>query len=137
MDIKELFEKKYAMNAPSWSLERDPDGSYKYHATQSAFVLFEQQQIEIESLKVQLKKAQAVPESNALLSASLDAIQKLGSGDFVLVKKVKLIEIIGAIAIIEPITRGNPYMDFVKRELNVIGNIANTAIKAHEQSHEH
>ena len=85
MDIKELFEKKYAMNAPSWSLERDPDGSYKYHATQSAFVLFEQQQIEIESLKVQLKKAQAVPESNALLSASLDAIQKLGSGDFVLV----------------------------------------------------
>ena len=28
-----------------------------------------------------------VPESNALLSASLDAIQKLGSGDFVLVRK--------------------------------------------------
>lgn len=28
-----------------------------------------------------------VPESNALLSASLDAIQKLGSGDFVLVPK--------------------------------------------------
>ena len=85
MDIKELFEKMYAMNAPSWSLERDPDGSYKYHATQSAFVLFEQQQIEIESLKVQLKKAQAVPESNALLSAAMDAVQKLGSGGFVLV----------------------------------------------------
>lgn len=34
-----------------------------------------------------VKKAQAVPESNALLSASLDAIQKLGSGDFVLVPK--------------------------------------------------
>lgn len=30
-------------------------------------------------------KAQVVPESNALLSASMDAIQKLGSGDFVLV----------------------------------------------------
>ena len=28
-----------------------------------------------------------VPESNALHSASLDAIQKLGSGDFVLVRK--------------------------------------------------
>ena len=84
---------------------------------------------------INFTKAQ-VPESNALLSASLDAIQKLGSGDFVLVKKVKLIEIIGAIAIIEPITRGNPYMDFVKRELNVIGNIANTAIKAQEQSHD-
>ena len=67
MDIKELFEKKYAMNAPSWSLERDPDGSYKYHATQSAFVLFEQQQIEIESLKVQLEKAQVVPEGFVLV----------------------------------------------------------------------
>ena len=33
----------------------------------------------------QAAKTQAVPESNALLSASLDAIQKLGSGDFVLV----------------------------------------------------
>lgn len=67
MDIKELFEKMYAMNAPSWSLERDPDGSYKYHATQSAFVLFEQQQIEIESLKVQLEKAQVVPEGFVLV----------------------------------------------------------------------
>ena len=67
MDIKELFEKMYAMNAPSWSLERDPDSSYKYHATQSAFVLFEQQQIEIESLKVQLEKAQVVPEGFVLV----------------------------------------------------------------------
>ena len=66
MDIKELFEKMYAINAPSWSLERDPDGSYKYHATQSAFVLFEQQQIEIESLKVQLEKAQAVLKWNSV-----------------------------------------------------------------------
>ena len=32
-------------------------------------------------------KAQAVPESNALLSAAMDAVQKLGSGDFVLVPK--------------------------------------------------
>ena len=32
-------------------------------------------------------KEKQVPESNALLSASLDAIQKLGSGDFVLVRK--------------------------------------------------
>ena len=72
MDIKELFEKMYAMNAPSWSLERDPDGSYKYHATQSAFVLFEQQQIEIESLKVQLEKAQAVPEGFVLVPKKPD-----------------------------------------------------------------
>ena len=33
-------------------------------------------------------KAQAVPESNALLSDAMDAVQKLGSGDFVLVPKV-------------------------------------------------
>ena len=31
--------------------------------------------------------AQAVPEANALLGATLDAVQKLGSGDFVLVPR--------------------------------------------------
>lgn len=36
----------------------------------------------------QAAKAQAVPESNALLSAAMDAVQKLGSGDFVLVPRV-------------------------------------------------
>lgn len=66
MDIQnnqtqELFEKLYVKNAPSWALERDSDGSYKYHATQSAFSLFEQQQAEIELLKSDLAKAQAVP----------------------------------------------------------------------------
>ena len=35
----------------------------------------------------QVVKAQAVPESNALLSAAVDAVKKLGSGDFVLVPK--------------------------------------------------
>ena len=35
----------------------------------------------------QAAKAQAVPESNALLSDAMDAVQKLGSGDFVLVPK--------------------------------------------------
>ena len=37
--------------------------------------------------ELELAKAQAVPESNALLSAAMDAVQKLGSGDFVLVPK--------------------------------------------------
>lgn len=32
-------------------------------------------------------KAQVVPESNALLGADMDAVQKLGSGDFVLAPK--------------------------------------------------
>lgn len=71
MDIQnnqtqELFEKLYVKNAPSWALERDSDGSYKYHATQSAFSLFEQQQAEIELLKSDLAKAQAVPDLSEL-----------------------------------------------------------------------
>lgn len=63
-NINELFEKLYVKNAPSWALERDPDGSYKYHATQSAFLLFEQQQAEINELKA---KASAVPEGFVLV----------------------------------------------------------------------
>lgn len=42
-------------------------------------------------------KAQAVPESNALLSASLDAVQKLGSGDFILVPKEHLANVVDGI----------------------------------------
>ena len=71
MDIQknqtqESFEKLYVKNAPAWSLERDQDGGYKYHATQSAFLLFEQQQVEIDLLKNELAKAQ-VPEGFVLL----------------------------------------------------------------------
>lgn len=40
----------------------------------------------------QAAKAQAVPESNALLSAAMDAVQKPGSGDFVLVPKEPTLE---------------------------------------------
>ena len=42
----------------------------------------------------QAAKAQAVPESNALLSDTMDAVQKLGSGDFVLVPKEPTCEMI-------------------------------------------
>ena len=72
MDIQKLFEELYVKNARSWLLERDPDGSYKYHATQSAFVLFENQQMEIESLKSELAKAQAVPEGFVLMPKKPD-----------------------------------------------------------------
>ena len=44
----------------------------------------------------QAAKAQAVPESNALLSDAMDAVQKLGSGDFVLVPKEPTCEMIEA-----------------------------------------
>lgn len=65
MDIQKLFEKLYVKNAPSWSLERYSDGSYRYHATQSAFVLFEQQQHQIETLKSELTKIKStLPEQS-------------------------------------------------------------------------
>ena len=63
---QESFEKLYVKNAPAWSLERDQNGGYKYHATQSAFLLFEQQQVEIDLLKNELAKAQ-VPEGFVLV----------------------------------------------------------------------
>lgn len=55
--INKEFEKLYVSIAPSWSIERDSDGSYKYHATQSAFVLFQRQQAEIDRLQKQIDKA--------------------------------------------------------------------------------
>ena len=55
--INKEFEKLYVMNAPKWALERDPDGSYKYHATQSAFVLFQHQQAELDKLQKRIDRA--------------------------------------------------------------------------------
>jgi hypothetical protein len=55
---------------------------------------------------------------------------------FVLVEKAKLMQIIGSVSLIEPITRGNPYMDSVKRELTAITDVVKTVIEAQEQSHE-
>ena len=87
MDIQKLFEELYVKNAPSWSIERDPDSSYKYHATKSAFVLFENQQLEIESLKSELVKAQAeskwisvddrIPEDNILVLAMSQTVSNI------------------------------------------------------------
>lgn len=45
---------------------------------------------------INFTKAQ-VPESNALLSAAMDAVQKLGSGDFVLVPKERLANVVDGI----------------------------------------
>ncbi|WP_313738209.1 hypothetical protein, partial [Acinetobacter sp.] len=53
--------------------------------------------------------------------------------DLVLIEKAKLMQIIGSVSIIEPITRGNPYMDSVKRELTAITNVVKTVIEAQEQ----
>lgn len=68
--------------------------------------------------EMQAAKAQAVPEG------------------FVLVEKAKLMQIIGSVSIIEPITRGNPYMDSVKRELTAITDVVKTVIKAQEPAND-
>lgn len=64
------------------------------------------------------EKAQAVPEG------------------FVLVEKAKLMQIIGSVSIIEPITRGNPYMDSVKRELTAITDVVKKVIEAQDPTND-
>ena len=54
---------------------------------------------------INFTKAQ-VPESNALLSAAMDAIQKLGSGDFVLVPK-------DIISVLEELAQFSSYAEIV------------------------
>lgn len=39
-DKNQVFEQLYLKEAPQWSLERDPNGQYKHHATMSAYVVF-------------------------------------------------------------------------------------------------
>ena len=70
-------------------------------------------------------KAQAVPESNALLSAAMDAVQKLGSGDFVLVPKEPTKEMI---------RMGD--LTFAYDECVDARKIYKAMIEAQEQSHE-
>ena len=53
--------------------------------------------------------------------------------DLVLVEKAKLMQIIGSVSMIEPITRGNPYMDSVQRELTAITDVVKTVIEAQKQ----
>ena len=80
MDIQrdEAFEDAYSKICKpiiARPYPRDANGEYVYK--------------EIHEAKLMWQEAKnQVPESNALLSASLDAIQKLGSGDFVLVPRV-------------------------------------------------
>jgi len=58
-----------------------PDGSYKYHATQSAFLLFEKQQIEIESLKAQVNTGAKLSRLVTLTCAQLREALMFGAPD--------------------------------------------------------
>ena len=57
----------------------EDDADDIYHRVNSGWAMWKK--------AINFTKAQVVPESNALLSAAMDAVQKLGSGDFVLVPK--------------------------------------------------
>ena len=70
------------------------------------------------ALMVEAAKTQAAPEG------------------FILVEKAKLMQIIGSVSMIEPITRGNPYMDSVKRELTAITDVVKTVIEAQEPTND-
>ena len=61
----------------------ESDADDVYHRVNSGWAMWKK--------AINFTKAQ-VPESNALLSAAMDAVQKLGSGDFVLVPKEPTLE---------------------------------------------
>lgn len=81
----------------------DEDRKVAYEALNTGWVMW-----------LRAKRAQAVPEG------------------FVLIEKAKLMQIIGSVSMIEPITRGNPYMDSVKRELTAITDVVKTVIEPQE-----
>ena len=69
-----------------------------------------------------------------LESSNFNLVKTTGNtGDFVLVEKTKLMQIIGSAAIIEPITRGNPLMSKYKTELDFILSTVRAMLEAQEQ----
>ena len=68
-----------------------------------------------------------------LESSNFNLVKTTGNtGDFVLVEKTKLMQIVGSAAIIEPITRGNPLMSKYKTELDFILSTVRAMIEAQE-----
>lgn len=110
MDVKEkkAFEIAFdnKLGARGCQFDLDEDGNYEDRETLCGWHMW------LEA------KAQAVPEG------------------FVLAEKAKLMQIIGSVSIIEPITRGNPYMDSVKRELTAITDVVKTVIEAQEPAND-
>ena len=92
MDIqRKSFESSNNVN-PDWSFKFD-EGLQQYVATDFEMTnQVEEFNEHWDTFRAgwQAAKAQAVPEANALLGATLDAVQKLGSGDFVLVPVIDI-----------------------------------------------
>ena len=148
MDIKnkEAFESKFKLNAIYERESRirknnilefaETAGIYFNIVTNNAWELW------------QAAQAQAVPESNALLSAAMDAVQKLGSGDFVLVPKKPDVDKAWSIALkrIVPPPKTNDaiqqelmckkYVDDLCSEQDRILLDYEAMIEAQEQSHD-
>ena len=99
MDIQEIetkFEDLLVAN-PDFDeslLEKNEDGCYEDSDINLMYQMFEAG-TEVGE-KWQAAKAH-VPESNALLSAAVHAVEKLGSGDFVLVPKEPTQEMLDAV----------------------------------------
>ena len=75
----------------------EDDASDIYHRVNTGWAMWKK--------AINFTKAQ-VPESNALLSAAMDAVQKLGSGDFVLVPK-------DIISVLEELAQFSSYAEIV------------------------
>ena len=72
-----------------------------------------------------------------LESSNFNLVKTTGNtGDFVLVEKTKLMQIVGSAAIIEPITRGNPLMSKYKTELDFILSTVRAMIEAQEPAND-
>ena len=95
----------------------EDDADDIYHRVNSGWAMWKK--------AINFTKAQVVPESNALLSAAMDAVQKLGSGDFVLVPKEPTKEMI---------RMGD--LTFAYDECVDARKIYKAMIEAQEQSHE-
>lgn len=90
----------------------EDDATEVYHRVNTGWAMWKK--------AINFTKAQ-VPESNALLSAAVDAVKKLGSGDFVLVPKEPTLEMCH---------RGRNTRSFK------VQDIYKAMIEAQEQSHE-
>lgn len=54
-DSNLIFEQEYIKNAPEWAIEKEKDGTYKYHATIAAYKLYEALQSKIDHFEELLK----------------------------------------------------------------------------------
>ncbi|MOA03436.1 hypothetical protein D3C78_1229430 [compost metagenome] len=92
-------------------------------------------ELTISEIKAEIEEGYDLCQDIHLLDALVEAGIQIGKvlalpEGFILIEKAKLIQVIGSVSMIEPITRGNPHMDSVKRELTAITDVVKTVIEA-------